>query len=163
MSEDTATIREVNINVASINVTEEAKKPRLAALLFAEYAITSEEKKITLCGIFDRILIDREKEEKKRLHRFFVYIKMAETVSGSVHLAILNPEGKPIAGGAVETVEHPAGEQPPRYMQILQQIIIELPVNGVYWFDVFYREQLLGRVPLIVGYNSEKSNVNIPD
>ena len=57
MSEDTVTIPEVHIDV-----DKERQKPRLEALLLADYGSMTQAGKADVCGIFDRFLIDPEKK-----------------------------------------------------------------------------------------------------
>jgi hypothetical protein len=135
VSEDTAVIPEVNIDVA-----QEAKKPRLEALLFCDYVAITTEQKAVLGGVFDKFYIQPE----NRMVALFLYVRTSET-RGPVQLNVFGPDNKL---GMTGTLNH-SGELPEEgdkllHVQIAMDMRFEAKMEGLYWFEILYNGQSLG-------------------
>lgn len=135
MAEDTAAIPSVNIDVA-----QERKKPRLEALLFCDYVAITTEKKAVLAGIFDKLTI----QEDDRTVAFSLYIRTAETRE-PMQLSIFGPDNILGMVGMIRPQESlPDDEDKTLHIQMTVAISFEVPMEGIYWFDISYKGQSLG-------------------
>jgi hypothetical protein len=149
-----------------INLSDEKLKPRLLALLFCDYMNRTDEGKINLIGIFDRIYVH---PEKKKTPRFGLYIRFAEALDGPVTLTVFEPMGQPVFGLQFDPNVPQFEADPERrseYPRQIQSILVmqfEAKIEGVYWFDISYRSQSLGGASLPIEFIKEGENVSGTD
>jgi hypothetical protein len=132
-----------------LDVENERKQPRLIALLLADYAAETKEGKIVLSGVFDTIHVPRD---LPRLARFFLYVRMMETNDGPVEIVLYRPDGTPHGELVIEPDEVKVDEGRVNYVQAYTQLALEIPVTGIWWFEVRYQERILGRAPIETVY-----------
>jgi hypothetical protein len=148
VSEDTALAKpEVDTDVA-----RRRARPRLDALLFADYGLTAVDQKITLAGIINRISVD---PETKVSGRFFMFIRTSETVESGFQITVYDPDGKIAASGDVK-VAAPTDLPPPHGVQSLQAVALEDVKEGMYWFEVSYQGERLGGTALAIEYRKQE-------
>ena len=136
-----------------MKVSADAKKPRLVAILFFDFANQTETQKLNLNGIFDRVFVDIN--EKKTVP-FGVFVRTARTLDSPVQVAIVSPKNK-LAGGFRFTVNSAdLGGKKPELIQFVGNVSFATPVEGLYWFDVSYEGKPLGGCYLQVEFKDLK-------
>lgn len=90
MAEKTIPIPEVKIDV-----TVERERPRLVSLLFFDYTNSTENRKLNLLGVFDRIRVN---PETMQTHPFGIFVRTGQTFDGEVNVRIIDPNGVVVAG-----------------------------------------------------------------
>jgi len=152
--------------VTHVNLSDEKSKPRLLALVFCDYMNRTEDGKINLIGIFDRIYVN---PEKKKTPRFALFIRFAEALDGPVTLTVFEPMEQPVFGlqfdpnaSQFEAVPERRSEYP-RQVQSLIVMQFEAKIEGVYWFDISYKSQSLGGAGLPVEFIKEGENISGTD
>jgi hypothetical protein len=136
----------INVDVATALAT-----PRLEVAAFADYASMSKQDKISIAGIFDRILIDKD---TKQSNGFFIFVRTAETVRGNIQITLMAPDHTPVAAVIYDASAKKFSPGQPRIVQFLDRIAFKATVEGVYWLDVSYKEQSLGGTGLIVEFKT---------
>src|SRR5262249_45977580 len=134
------------------------RRPRLLSMLFADWGSKSEDSKIALGGIFDRVILQ---PKRPPVVPFFIYLRTAETYSDVVHLVVYAPDGDPQGELQLDCRELKPVPGEPSYVQAISQVAMEMPQTGVWWFDVRYQGQSLGLVPLFV--TSQEESHGDPD
>lgn len=140
------------IDPVDIDVSEELKRPRLLAVLFCDYAIMSREEKPVLVGVFDRIFVDRLRQQTPR---FGIYLRLAE-LEGGFTTTIIGPDNVAVAQfrSTIEEVDRKELELPKQVHTILG---MELSVEkeGVYWVHVEHQGVSLGGAALPIHFREE--------
>lgn len=138
----------------TIDVAAERRRPRLEALLFAEYATKSEGGLYHLSGCFNRLLFS--KGEKRITNRFYLYVQTGETRDGEFQVAVFSPGNELLLAMSfeIETAEY--SPKYPTQFHLLHRVQFPVPVEGNYWFDVSYRGESLGGAPLIIDFKDEE-------
>ena len=149
MAEDVAMLASVNIDVA-----KERSKPRLEALLLADYASITASGKPDICGIFDQFSVD---PEKKSTGYFYLYIRTAETLEGEIHIAVIDPNGKALAVAVTESSSGSKTRQ--KRLSLLQRLTLDATEEGEYWIDVSYMGQSLGGGSFDVKYREKDDDI----
>jgi hypothetical protein len=142
VAEETAAIPEVNIDVA-----QEREQPCLVSLLFFDYVNQTNNRKLNLIGVFDRVRVN---PETKKTHPLGVFLRTGQTYDGDVTVKVFDPNGALVAGFTFQPNVPP--EQRSFQIQMLLRIEFETPVEGVYWFSVSYKEQTIGGAGLLVEF-----------
>lgn len=149
----------IEVPTATIDVAKEVEKPRLEALLFAEYGAIALDKKGLVCGIFDRLFVSAEKKETGL---FYLFVRTCETLDDEIRIRIFSPDNNLLAVAESGEVQNPEviKKEPPRHLQVLHRLSLKTPLEGIYWFEVLYKGQSLGGTPLIVMFKQEDENVS---
>jgi hypothetical protein len=151
VAEETAEVPTENINVA-----EMVEKPRLEALLLADYASITTTGKPDVCGIFDEFSIEAD---KKNTGFFYLYIRVAGTLKGELDISFFHPDGKLMATATTELMGNmPQGK---RRVSLLQRMALEIAMAGEYWVDISYQRQSLGGTSFSVRYREKGAGDDI--
>ena len=142
----------------SIDIAKEREKPRLVAILFYDNGNQTDDRKITLAGMFDRLFVDLS--EKKTVP-FGIFVRTAKTFDAPVRVAIVSPDNKVVGGFTFTTYskDAPKGEKP-NMTQLVGRVRFNAPVEGDYWFDVSFNGQSLGGCPLKVEFKDLKELID---
>lgn len=147
--------------VETVNETAANSEPHLIALLFAEWASETQERKHAFGGVFDRVQIV---SGTSLPFTFFLYIRTMQARSGQIpdpiQVDILAPDGNNIGSVFMEAIE-PEDAIPQFYPLIVQgisRVTMTLDQIGIYWFKVMHHGQSLGMAPLIVGDTTVTAN-----
>lgn len=137
-------------------MVDELGGPYLAAAVFCEKVIEDKQGILSLIGIIDRITqsaVGPDAPEKMpplsyNLHLVLSFKSGFARGTQSVRLRALPPEGPPM-GESIFTVFF-EGED--RGNNLILQMALALPMEGLYWFDILLGERLVTRMPLRVVY-----------
>lgn len=144
MADQTITVPNIDIDWKA-----ELHRPRMLALLFADWASETTDHKLAIGGVFDRIFL-RPTEEVRRLG-FYIYLRVTEAYQETTNILVYAPDGQVMA--QLELGVDPnyiASQTEPNFVQLVSRIGLPLTQPGIHWFEVRYRNESLGRVPLIV-------------
>lgn len=160
MAEEATAIPTVNIDVA-----QERDRPRIEALLFADYAAITTSGKPDVCGIFGRILAD---PETKNTGLFYIFIKIIGVIGVPLELAITNPEGKTVAAGKILTPASESNEQAGsseiQMIHVIQRMVLNVKIEGTHWFSVLYNGKPLGGAAVGIEFKKQgDSNDHVSD
>jgi hypothetical protein len=130
-------------NAAAIDLSGQAERTRLLALLFADYAETTQSGKAVIAGVFDQVMFQPGVPAS-----FYLYVRTVQSIPEIVTITILNPTGVSLGD---MTLKPPDGFVPtttPFYSQVTARIALPVTEAGLYWFDVTCNGERLGLVPL---------------
>ena len=126
------------------------KRPRLEALLFAEYATRTDKGLYVLSGCFGRLAFS--KDEKRVTSKFYLYVQAGETRRGDFQIAIFNPNDEIHLAIKFEIEEQEHLPKYPVQIHLLQIVQFPVPIEGNYWFDVSCDGHSLGGAALIIEF-----------
>ena len=137
----------------NIVVAEERKRPRLLGLIFCDFASTTKDDKPNLLGVFDSIVVDRE---RRITPPFVVYIRVAELADTFV-TTVFNPDEVPVVQfrSVIAPVDSTSPSLPRQAQTLLPIQISDIRKEGVYWFDVSYQGNSIGGAGLPIHYKKE--------
>ena len=149
-----------NLPDDTVNGIIEHSVPRLNALLFAEWASETQSGKHAICGIFDKVQIMRGGSLPLT---FYLYLRTVQTHRDIVEVRLTSPSGIEVASLSIEAIEPPnvLSDDSPVIVQGTSLLTMIFDQIGVYWFDVSYRGESLGKAPLVVFDAPETANVGI--
>jgi hypothetical protein len=129
---------------------EEARRPRLTALIFSDYATQSVDGKYILIGVFDRVWMVPS-QAPPFVPSYQAYIRLAGLTPGRLEVLGFNPDGT--VGFQYNFVLDRPGEKAhePGSFEWLFPFFIQPNAFGIHWFEVRFRGEILGRAPLFVG------------
>jgi hypothetical protein len=135
-------------------------KPRLLALVTADWANLTQDGKPNVIGVFDRIFVSKLPHDSPR---FFLYARLTLPRSGRLALVIRAPDGSAL--GEVDVEVHRSSEtseaREPDCLDFVTPLVkLGLPVTGVYQIDAYFDGELLGQAPLIVAERPESETSN---
>jgi hypothetical protein len=151
---DTAqTVARLRRYASDIDLSGGRVKPRLLSILFCDFASRTDDLKVNLLGIFDRIFVNPEIEKSPP---FVFYARTAETFEDQIWLRVFDPDDEP----AIEIRFDPPEEivpdsglpAPPKQVQIVIPLQMNFKKKGTYWFDLSYRDLSLGGAGLVVDF-----------
>jgi hypothetical protein len=131
-----------------IEVSIEKQKPRLLALLFCDFTNTTNDDKPNLLGVFDRIFVD---PEKRMTPPFVVFVRVAE-VSEPFKITMIGPDSVPALQVTSQPIDTAHTEGLPRQVQSFLVLQFEAKMQGVFWFDISYKDKTLGGAGLTIQY-----------
>jgi hypothetical protein len=130
------------------DVQREISKPRLLALVFADWGSLGVDGKISVGGVFARMRYTGEKDHK---YGFFLFLRCAQTNKSTVKLTVYTPSGE--EHGSM-TIGPPSDFDPDpdriNYVQLITRVEMPFPEPGIYWFEVRHHRSVLGGAPLTV-------------
>ncbi|MBI3910912.1 MAG: hypothetical protein HY320_08255 [Armatimonadetes bacterium] len=135
-----------------IDVQEEIKRPRLIALLFCDWGNQTADHKHNLIGTFDRLILRKGRTG----HRFYLYVRTAETLDDPINITFFGPGGETVAGPEYRVTAEDRVPGEPVQPQLMMPFLFAPPVEGIYWVDVSYRRVSLGGAALIVEFQEEE-------
>ncbi len=87
---------------------------------------------------------------------FFIYGRTAEAFEDALWVRIFDPDGQPyseIRCDPVPLKKAPDREEDwPNQLQIIVPIQLKLKKEGVYWFDLAYRDASIGGAGMVVNF-----------
>ena len=140
-------------------------RPRLLSILFCDFASRTDDKKVNLLGIFDRIYVH---PDLRKSPPFVVYARTAETFEDQLWLRVFDPDDEP----AIEIRFDPPKEvivdeslpaNAPKQIQIVIPVQLVFRKTGTYWFDLSYRNFSLGGAGLVVDFRKTGEEQNATD
>jgi hypothetical protein len=141
-----------------LDLENERAKPRLLAVLFADYLNHTKEDKVNLMGVYDRIYVNRELKKTPPINLF---VRLSEALETPISVTVFSPANKPMSSvqfAASRRQFEESGNRPPEYPKQWQTAMtLQFPVEteGVYWFDISYKGQTLGGVGLPIEFLPE--------
>jgi hypothetical protein len=149
------TLEHLREYASTVDVSGGRTKPRLLSLLFCDYSNMTDDHKVNLIGIFDRIWVH---PEQRLSPRFVVYGRTAETFGDNLWLRVFDPDNEP----AVEIKFDPPPldsafredwpDGAPKQFQFAIPVQLKFHKTGTYWFDIAFRDFSLGGAGLLVEY-----------
>lgn len=134
-------------------VLQERCKPRLEAVLFADYGEVTTEGKIVLVDIFNRIVIDPKDRGAPGGIGCSLFVRTVETVEEPIWIKLVDPTGALVDQGLGDDPAWLVGETPwPRHLQTLRRLVFRPLEAGLYVIDVSYKGQSLGGTHLIIEF-----------
>ena len=140
--------------ISKVDVSEIKRKSRLLSVVFCDFANRTNDGKVNLLGIFDRIYVH---PDNKISPPFILYARTAETFEDNLWVRVFDPDDKPVA----EIRFDPPTEVPfqedrdkdwPNQMQFFLPVRMSLPKEGVYYFDIAYRDFSIGGAGVVVKF-----------
>jgi hypothetical protein len=139
--------------IEKTDFSEIRQRPRVLSVLFCDYANRTDDNKVNLIGIFDRIYAH---PEKRMSPPFIVYARTAETFEDNLWVRVFDPDDQPVAEIRFDPPEVPnePDREPdwPNQLQFFLPIRMALPKEGVYHFDLAYRDFSIGGAGLVVKF-----------
>lgn len=137
---------------SELGLTGVRKQPRLLALVFCDFASKTDDLKINLLGVFDRINVHPDHLTSPTI---FVYGRTAETLAQPLFLRIFDPDNEPQAEVRFDNhtqLEFLGKQEPgtPKQIQFVIPLVLKLRKQGTYWFDVAYGNVSIGGAGLVV-------------
>lgn len=137
---------------SELGLAEVRKQPRLLALVFCDFASKTDDLKMNLLGVFDRINVH---PDHLMSPQFVVYGRTAESSDQPLFLRIFDPDNEPQAEVRFDnhTQHEFLGKQEPgtpKQIQFVIPLVLKLRKQGTYWFDVAYGDVSLGGAGLVV-------------
>jgi hypothetical protein len=143
----------LQLYTAALDIPATRKQARLLSLLFCDFANRTGDDKVNLLGIFDRVYVH---PEIRKSPPFVLYARAAEAFEDSLWVRVFDPDNQPLVevrfdvNLAPPRLEHEEGW--PKQIQFLLPIQLTLKKEGVYWFDIAYRDFSLGGAGLVVKF-----------
>ena len=135
--------------VTSINLPDLRQQPRLLSLLFCDYVSRTDDKKVNLLGIFDRVFMH---PEEKQAPVFFVFARVAEAYEEPLYLRVFSPDNEPQAELKFDPPVMLTEPNMPKQIQVILKLQIGFKKTGTYWFDLSYQGNSIGGAGLVVGH-----------
>lgn len=134
---------------SELGLAEVRKQPRLLALVFCDFASKTDDLKMNLLGVFDRINVHPDHLTSPQ---FFVYGRTAESSDRPLFLRIFDPDNEPQAEVRFDNHTQIEFLEPgaPKQIQFLIPLVLKLRKQGTYWFDVAYGDVSIGGAGLAV-------------
>jgi hypothetical protein len=160
------TIERLKQYASAVDVSGSRTRSRLLSLLFCDYSSITDDKKMNLLGIFDRIFVH---PEEKQSGRFVLYGRTAETFEDSLWVRVFDPDNEPSVEIKIDPVEAATQfredwpEDAPKQFQFAIPINMKFSKSGTYWFDISYRDFSLGGTGLVVEYRRLGEGQNATD
>jgi hypothetical protein len=161
-----AIIERLKQYASAVDVSGGRTRSRLLSLLFCDYSSMTDDRKMNLLGIFDRIYVHPEHQQSGR---FVLYGRTAETFEDSLWVRVFDPDNEPSVEIKIDPAE--AAEQfredwpkhAPKQFQFAIPIQMKFSKSGTYWFDIAYRDFSLGGTGLVVEYRRLGEDQNATD
>ncbi|MCM3874446.1 MAG: hypothetical protein ND895_27460 [Pyrinomonadaceae bacterium] len=140
-------------------------RPRLLSLLFCDFSNRTDDRKINLLGIFDRIYVH---PDIMRSPPFVLYGRAAETFEDNLWVRVFDPDNEPqvemkLDPPPVETLDADRDPDDPKQLQFYLPVQMTFRKEGVYWFDISYRDFSLGGAGLVVRFRRLGADRNATD
>lgn len=150
---------------AALDIPEVKQTPRLMSLLFCDFASKTDDGKMNLLGIFDRVYVH---PEIRMTPPFVLYGRTVETFEDNLWLRIFDPDHSPRAEFKFDPPAEIklARERDPNLPTNVQFIIplqLNIQKQGIYWFDIAYRDYSLGGTGLPVMFRKIEEGHNATD
>lgn len=140
---------DTSIVVETLDVKGELLRPKLDAMIFAEWAAVTKENKPVVSGIFDSFNIPSGNFPAEV--PFYIYFRTSQAYQYDINIVIFSPNGLGYA-----KLMFPANKQ---YQPVVDSANIIQHVSalklifmsaGMHWFQVRYGDEILGNVALSV-------------
>ena len=131
------------------NFQEELKRPRLIAFLFATGHQVLPDNTVVLSGIFDTV--SATSGDTDRSMKISVFVRIAQAFDEEIYIHFYSPTGELVEGIELIPPKNAVLEEgQPNYIQVARTFTFTFYDLGIYWFDVQYKRESLGMVPLFV-------------
>jgi uncharacterized protein DUF6941 len=160
------TIERLKRYASAVDVSGGRTKARLLSLLFCDYSSMTDDRKMNLLGIFDRIFVH---PEHRQSGRFVLYGRTAETFEDSLWVRVFDPDNEPSVEIKIDPTEVVGSfredwpEGAPKQFQFAIPIQVKFQKSGTYWFDIAYRDYSLGGTGLVVEFRKLGEDQNATD
>lgn len=144
---------ELNTEVADARM-----RPHLSAILFCTAANTTGDNKGNLLGVFDTIATSTIPS----LAPCVLYIKTANTVGANIEVVAIRPgkDRETVLSYPVALTGSPDFTQPV-YVMNMVEMGIPVETEGVYWFEVWFKGECLGRASLKITKMEDADNEQV--
>ena len=137
----------------TIDVEQELGKPRLGALLFADWASANPDGKIVLAGVFDNVVLPVTLEHPHVVFGFYLFVKVGQAHKSNINIWCYSPNGDALSRIIMEPPpKYVPDANGPNLIQAVLHVGLEFNQPGIHWFDVEYDGQSLGKTSLIVSF-----------
>jgi Family of unknown function (DUF6941) len=142
----------------AIDLPKGRVRPRLLSLLFCDFANRTDDHKLNLIGVFDRIYVH---PDIRKSPPFILYGRSAQTFEDALWVRVFDPDNEPQveikfdppSKEQIQTLREAQVERDPDdpdQFQFYIPIQMTFKKKGTYWFDVSYRNFSLGGAGLVV-------------
>lgn len=143
-------------------------RPRLLSLLFCDFANRTDDGKMNLIGVFDRIFVH---PEERKSPPFILYGRSAQTFEDNLWVRVFDPDNEPQveikfdppSKEQVEAIKIHRDPDAPDQFQFYIPIQMTFKKEGTFWFDVSYRNFSLGGAGLVIRFRKLGENENATD